>query len=145
MQNKEEICRFCKTSFSFVPKRGRQPKACMDCRKAKARNALDQRLIDLGIDIDFMIEDKRKRQDTLPKPTLEDLSGGLLSAKELELLLQEETNVDIDKTKLARITNMNHIEVITTMPVVGRERVDRLDMMLRSRGTHIAQHRSKWE
>lgn len=104
----------CGAEFPIPVKRGRPPVRCDACREAYADGTLRDKLASLGIDPDLAL---RKRIDLHATSTPRN-----------PMILAERGD-EIEKVP----------EKITV-----EQRLDELEMLLKSRGLHISQHRDKW-
>lgn len=104
----------CGQTFVIPIKRGRPPVRCEDCREAYANGMIRDRLASLGIDPDRAT---RKRINSQPTPTPRE--DWILAEREDEIEIVQ----DVSRAK---------------------QRVEHLEMLLKSRNLHISQHRDKW-
>lgn len=104
----------CGNTFPIPAKRGRPPVRCLDCREAYANGTLPDRLASLGIDHHVALRKTNK-------------SRGTRTPQDMAILAQGEDE------------NEKIVPFLT-----ASERVARLEMLLKSRGLHISQHRDKW-
>lgn len=121
MVNKEEkpveprtIACLCGNTFVYIPKRGRPPVRCDDCREAYANGMIRDRLASLGVDPNLAVQHRIKSRP-IPTPREPMILG--------EGEAESEEFPDISKS---------------------RAKVDRLEENLKRAGLHISQHRDKW-
>lgn len=104
----------CGNSFTYIPKRGRPPVRCDDCREAYANGMIRDRLASLGIDPNLAIQ-RRINSHPIPTP-------------------RKEINLPEGEPQIEEVPDINK----------SRAKVDRLEESLKRAGLHISQHRDKW-